>query len=389
MSYESEVLADSPLVYWRLGEASGTTAADDSGNGHTATYKNGPTLGVTGLLSGDPDTAVLFNGASDQSADGDDTPVGIGTLASFAIECLFDVPASGVGQIGTLADPAGLGADLIELYYDTGVVSFDFQGTPSYSPSATAALTGVHHLVGVYDGSDVLLYVDGALADSQAYINAGARQTVANAFAAANYPGIGTGGATGTLDEVAFYDHALSSARIAAHYAASVGPSTPQILSATELQSPTNTATLILSPLTDHGFLIRGATFGNRLNNVSLESPFIEGLGPPDVNTQDVEYVFADGAYGNPDFSQIRVITLHAVIRAPDAATAMNDLTTLEAAFEVATTDVPLTCQLPGWGRFVVQGRPRSVIADVTRLSAGVIHALCRFDCPDPTMVDA
>ena len=35
-SYSQEVLADSPLAYWRLGEASGTTAADASGNNRRA-----------------------------------------------------------------------------------------------------------------------------------------------------------------------------------------------------------------------------------------------------------------------------------------------------------------------------------------------------------------
>ncbi len=35
MSYSSEVLADTPLIYWRLEEASGNFA-DSSGNGFTA-----------------------------------------------------------------------------------------------------------------------------------------------------------------------------------------------------------------------------------------------------------------------------------------------------------------------------------------------------------------
>jgi hypothetical protein len=54
------VLGLSPIAYWRLGEASGTSAADASGNGHTGTYVGSPTLGVAGLLTGDADTAVTF-----------------------------------------------------------------------------------------------------------------------------------------------------------------------------------------------------------------------------------------------------------------------------------------------------------------------------------------
>jgi hypothetical protein len=62
--YASTVLADHPLGYWRLGESSGTTAFDSSGNGHNGTYVGGVTLGVPGLIgNGDPDTAASFSGS--------------------------------------------------------------------------------------------------------------------------------------------------------------------------------------------------------------------------------------------------------------------------------------------------------------------------------------
>ncbi len=47
-SYSAAVLADTPRGYWRLGEASGTTAVDASGNNHTGTYLNDVALGRTG-----------------------------------------------------------------------------------------------------------------------------------------------------------------------------------------------------------------------------------------------------------------------------------------------------------------------------------------------------
>jgi hypothetical protein len=50
------------VAYWRLNEASGTTALATVGpNG---TYVNTPTLGATGLTSGDPKPAVSFDYAS-------------------------------------------------------------------------------------------------------------------------------------------------------------------------------------------------------------------------------------------------------------------------------------------------------------------------------------
>src|SRR6202035_1756866 len=43
--YASTVLADSPLVYYRMNETSGTVAADSSGHGYTGTYGAGIALG--------------------------------------------------------------------------------------------------------------------------------------------------------------------------------------------------------------------------------------------------------------------------------------------------------------------------------------------------------
>jgi RHS repeat-associated protein len=52
-SYSSTVLADAPTGYWRLGEASGTTAADASGHSYSGTYSGTYALGYASALSGD------------------------------------------------------------------------------------------------------------------------------------------------------------------------------------------------------------------------------------------------------------------------------------------------------------------------------------------------
>ena len=44
MPYDTEVLADSPYLYWKLNDTSGTTAADTSGNSRTGTYVGDFTL---------------------------------------------------------------------------------------------------------------------------------------------------------------------------------------------------------------------------------------------------------------------------------------------------------------------------------------------------------
>ena len=56
-TYSSVVLADGPSAYWRLGETSGTTAADQVGSS-PGTYTGGYALGQAGALTNDSNTAV-------------------------------------------------------------------------------------------------------------------------------------------------------------------------------------------------------------------------------------------------------------------------------------------------------------------------------------------
>ncbi len=63
-SYSATVLQDSPLAYWRLGETSGTTAADSSGANRSGSYLASPSLNQPGALVGDTNRSVGFNGSS-------------------------------------------------------------------------------------------------------------------------------------------------------------------------------------------------------------------------------------------------------------------------------------------------------------------------------------
>lgn len=65
LRYGGEVIQHAPLMYWRLGEASGTTAADASGNALPGTYAGGVTLAQTSPLTTETDTAAGFDGVND------------------------------------------------------------------------------------------------------------------------------------------------------------------------------------------------------------------------------------------------------------------------------------------------------------------------------------
>ena len=61
-AYRDVILADNPIMYWRLGETCGTIAYDESANHRDATYIHHPCLGLPGAIANDPNTAVGFNG---------------------------------------------------------------------------------------------------------------------------------------------------------------------------------------------------------------------------------------------------------------------------------------------------------------------------------------
>src|SRR5206468_10998420 len=63
-SYRDVILADNPIMYWRLGETSGTIAYDESANHRDATYIHQPLLGFPGAIANDTNTSVGFNGCN-------------------------------------------------------------------------------------------------------------------------------------------------------------------------------------------------------------------------------------------------------------------------------------------------------------------------------------
>lgn len=81
--YVAAVMALNPLAYWRFNEASGTSAADNSGNGNTATFTSSPapSFGQTGIVLGTADTCEL-NATGVYAT----VPVGVMTLATSTSE---------------------------------------------------------------------------------------------------------------------------------------------------------------------------------------------------------------------------------------------------------------------------------------------------------------
>lgn len=216
-AYETQVLADSPLAYWRFDEASGSVAADLSGNARDMTYSGG-------ILA---QTAV--NAQYARSAKGGTSGYGIAQITTssawasttnLTVECLF--------KANNTNDIKGLFADYVSgqngtwlLWQRSGKIGFlIYQSGDRAILSTTSLVSGtVYHVAGTYDGSTMRLYINGTQ-ESTLSIAAGTLATGSRTIQAGAYGGSGGNYSEANMNGVAFYNTALSGARIAAHFAA-------------------------------------------------------------------------------------------------------------------------------------------------------------------------
>lgn len=214
--YADEVLADSPVGYWRLGESSGTAAADSSGNGLDGTYTGGVVLAEAGAPSSETDTAARFDGSTGYVALPANALLNI--TGPITLECWLKSTSAAehlhfLGGYDPNSPFAGYGLRLSagKFGYWSGAHGSWVEASPSVNDGAW------HHLAVSVSGTTASFYVDGAAAgtpstqqpNSYSGVRAiGSRATGNGLF----FPG--------TLDEVAVYSGALSAARILAHYEA-------------------------------------------------------------------------------------------------------------------------------------------------------------------------
>lgn len=235
--YAAAVLADSPLIYWRLGESSGTTAVDSSGNGHDGTYQNSPTLGAAGALNVGSDAAVTFTQPGTEHVSvADDAAF---DSADYSVEFWFKTSTD--NQQIVLRSNAW-GASLLS----GGIQAISYNDANLSTPSGTFNDDAWHHVVIVHDYSGTgvaTLYVDGSSVSTDSSLTTSNNSASSSAITIANNGGVG--GFTGTLDEFAYYTSALSAARVQAHYDAATGPVTVSLQPAVvDVVAPTVTVSL-------------------------------------------------------------------------------------------------------------------------------------------------
>ena len=231
-SYGQAVEDDGPVSWWRLGEGSGSTAADQEGV-NPGGYGGSVTLGSSSLLATD---------AGDGAAGFDGGYVAVPDSASLRLSSQLTLEAwikpsslPAAGQFASILTKAEsyslqLNGPQLELTIVQGGVRHRVQ-----APAGTIVAGGVYHVVGTYDGAAQRLYVNGQQVASQALTGA------AGATANPLYVGAWNAGQEhfhGTIDEPAVYAKALGATRVAAHHGAGVARlSAPAGVSATPLST--------------------------------------------------------------------------------------------------------------------------------------------------------
>lgn len=222
--YRDLVLSYNPVAYWRLGELSGATAADEA-EAYNGAYQNGFMLGVSGAIDDDADTSADLAGGADDRVQ----IAGLGVSGTgITLLAWFNADAFGDDRIISKAT----GENIPDHYWSLGTpnnsslrVRLMLNGaTVQHTFSTSAFSTGQWYFVAVtYDGSTVRAYVNGGqIGSASATGTLSTNTSVATAIG--NQPsGAGDRAFDGRIDEVAVFDEALTATEISSLYAIATG----------------------------------------------------------------------------------------------------------------------------------------------------------------------
>lgn len=221
--YDSLIASETGLVaWWRLGEATGTTATDQQGSS-TGTYAGTYTLGVAGALTDHLNTAVTLNGVT-----GSHVTIAAGTplnrgAGPFSYE-LWAKRADALTGYQILYSKGNQG----NLYFQNNQLVFD-NGASEIARSVPTITDSLwHHIVVTHAGTgagNTKIYVDGAVVSiTEPAPNAATSSSVGLTGALGEYwaNGGGTLAFKGSLDEAAVYSVVLTPTQILNHYSVGI-----------------------------------------------------------------------------------------------------------------------------------------------------------------------
>jgi hypothetical protein len=216
-TYHGAVLADAPRAYWRLSDSNVT----DDVAGYDGALVGG-CAGTGGALIGDPDPALHFDGTCKIVFP---DHFGFAGTAPFAIEVWVSSATNTQFQqmFGRETRDAINPIDGYGLFISPSPGGFSLErviaGASKKAPVVPFTAGVFTYIVAQYTGTSVEIYVDGNLGSTAAEVRAAADVT-ATAIAGSSVAG---NAFTGSLDELAVYDKALTIEQISHHYALGTG----------------------------------------------------------------------------------------------------------------------------------------------------------------------
>jgi hypothetical protein len=221
LPYHEQVLAASPAAYWRLGETSGTSAADETG-ANPGTYNN-VLLNQPSALTSDSNPSASFDGTRSYMR----VPASPSLNMTSAVTVEFWAKRRTISSsYQVLVGKPGNGQSKFENYavWLTNANRYIayFGNGNTFVGAQTPAITDTnwHYVVATYGGSRARIYLDGVLK----------QETVTTLQMSANNQPLNLGRANtnnyyfnGWLDEVAIYPTVLSAPTIVEHYNRGIG----------------------------------------------------------------------------------------------------------------------------------------------------------------------
>lgn len=205
-TYDATILAESSLTnYWKLNDAAGAGTAADS-KGATAITPTGNVVFGASPLINDGETSASFGGTTS-----DHISIGTGILpasGAFSVDFIFKGIFAGNNYVMLNAN----GGNLNVLRYSSGNIGWSHSGSTDNDSTWNVQSGTTYHVGYTWDATTSKLYLNGQQVESN---------TNAPGYGGASYLGGNVSGSNfpyfGRIAKLAFYNAALTLAKIQAH----------------------------------------------------------------------------------------------------------------------------------------------------------------------------
>jgi len=218
-AYGAMVFKDNPTLFWRLGETTGTTAADSGPAGdQTGLIQGGVTLGATGGIKGTADTAATFDGVDGLVA----SSASYSNPMNYSEEAWFKTTTTSGGKLigfGNAQSGTSNNYDRHVYVNPDGTLSYGvWTGSANVITTTGTVNDGAwHHVVATQSSTDGMkLYLDGKLAGTDPQKSAQAYDGYWRLGGDSGWSG--STYLAATIDDAAIYGSVLTAAQVTAHY---------------------------------------------------------------------------------------------------------------------------------------------------------------------------